>query len=140
MRSERCRWEELGHTAEIGVRVWAPTWSELFACVAQALTAVGESTPDPSRPPVTHTLAIAADDAESLLVDWLSELLYLQEVTGCHLEHFAIAEVSQTALTAVVTGRPLATPPRVHVKAVTYHQLRVAPVDGGWLAEVFFDI
>jgi SHS2 domain-containing protein len=139
-----CTVEELSHTAEIGLRIWAPTLAELYACAAAAMCDLVDAQPDMTTPVQERTVAVAAPDRESLLVDWLNELLFLQETAGVYWPEVAVASLAQredgVALHATVRGWRASQPPRLHVKAVTYHQLRVVAADGGWRAEVFFDI
>jgi SHS2 domain-containing protein len=139
-----CTVEELSHTAEIGLRIWAPTLAELYACAAAAMCDLVDAQPDTAAPAQEHSVAIAAPDLDSLFVDWLNELLYLQETTGRYGAEAVVTSLAQqdegVALRATVRGWPAQQAPRLHIKAVTYHQLRVIAADGGWRAEVFFDI
>lgn len=144
MRNDQCVVTELEHTAEIGLHVRAPDAPALFACTADAMFALVGLTADTGAPGTPHTVTMSAPDVESLLVDWLSELAYLYEVHGQVMTVAAIREWSPTALVAEVLGFPSTTAPTMHIKAVTYHDLRVGPDDGpddgGWIARVFFDI
>ena len=139
-----CIVEELSHTAEIGLRIWAPTLADLYACAATAMFEMVDAQPDMTSAAQERTVAVDAPDLESLLVDWLNELLYMQETTGAYWPEVAVDSLAQQedglALRATVRGWLASQPPRLHVKAVTYHQLRVVAADGGWRAEVFFDI
>ncbi len=81
-----CIVEELSHTAEIGLRMWAPTLADLYACAAVAMCDLVDAQPDTHGPAQGRSVAVAAPDWESLLVDWLNELLYLQEFQS--MEHF----------------------------------------------------
>ena len=139
-----CIVEELSHTAEIGLRIWAPTLADLYACAATAMFEMVDAQPDMTTVAQKRTVAVDAPDLESLLVDWLNELLYLQETTGAYWPEVAIDSLAQqedrAVLRATVRGWRASQPPRLHIKAVTYHQLRVVAADGGWRAEVFFDI
>ncbi len=137
-----CGFEELAHTAEIGVRLWAPTPAALFACAAHAMFAlVGALPTAPDAEPIDQrTLKLTAIDAESLLVDWLSELVYLYETSGLSWNEATLEQWAPTALRAVVYGRRVAGAPRLHVKAVTYHGLELRPVPDGWTGTVYFDI
>ncbi len=139
-----CIVEELSHTAEIGLRITAPTLAELYVCAAAAMCDLADAQPDRAAPPQVQEIVVAAPDREGLLVDWLNELLYLQETTGCYWPMATVTSLEEqpgsVTLRATVHGWPAQQAPRLHIKAVTYHQLRVAAVDGGWRAEVFFDI
>jgi SHS2 domain-containing protein len=75
------------------------------------------------------------------LVDWLAETLYHYDSRGCALTGVRVADVSGGSCRGSVTLGPLGEPDRgVQVKAITYHQLEVAPREGGWSATVYVDI
>lgn len=67
--SEGCRVEELDHTAEIGLRVWAASEARLFGCVGEAMFKLLGVEADPAAPPAERLLEIEAGDPASLLVD-----------------------------------------------------------------------
>jgi SHS2 domain-containing protein len=154
MTTADCRSEELSHTAEIGFRVWAPSLAALFTCAARTLFALiltgdpadgGAYATAPIPPPATRRqVVVATPDLESLLVEWLNELLYLHEASGAlvQVESIAALEARPDGAHIEAIAAELTAPhaPRLHVKAVTYHQLRVTPDDHGWRAEVFLDI
>jgi SHS2 domain-containing protein len=135
-----CIFEELGHTAEIGLRVQAKSSQGLFACAALGMFGLLNAPPDPSVPAIEYDLVVESIDVESLLVDWLNELLYLFETTGALYNQYEIKQWTPTHLTATVAGVPPAHPPAIHIKAATYHQLQVAQSDRGWMAQIYFDI
>jgi SHS2 domain-containing protein len=135
-----CLIEELGHTSEIGLRVRADAPEQLFACSAQAMFGLLRVLPNRSLPAVHHTVTIDSIDGESLMVDWLSELLYLHETTGALFSDCTILRWTATHLEAEVTGYPPVEPPAVHIKAVTYHQLLIQANADGWTAQIYFDI
>jgi SHS2 domain-containing protein len=133
-----CEYEELAHTAEVGLRVRAATPTALFACAAQGMFALLGA--HPSDHSMRRVATIDSFDAESLLVDWLSELLYLHETTGEAYDRIAITTWMPTRLVAIVEGGRSAQPPLRSLKAVTYHGLRLVEERDGWLADVYFDI
>src|SRR5437868_2340932 len=133
-----CNYEELSHTAEIGLRVYADTPAALFACMANAMFALTGA--QPGQRNIRRAITVAAPDSESLLVDWLNELLYWHEVTDEVYDQSEVTSWAPTRLEAVAVGGAPATPPQRSIKAVTYHGLRLAEEDGGWLAEVYFDV
>jgi SHS2 domain-containing protein len=135
-----CSIEELGHTSEIGVRVRAATPEQLFACSAHAMFGLLRVQPDTTRPPIHHPVTIDSIDSESLMVDWLSELLYMHETTGALFSDCTILRWTPTHLEAQASGYPPVAPPAVHVKAVTYHQLLIQANADGWTAQIYFDI
>ncbi len=86
---------------------------------------------------------VTGGDSSELLVNWLNEILFLFETRGFFPIDFRVEEAGEDHLRARVLGEPF--DPRRHrvereVKAVTYHQLQVEPVDGAWRARVFVDL
>ena len=77
-----CDVEELSHTSEIGLRASAPTQSDLFRCLACAMIVLTGAEAEPEEEPQFYEVDVTAGDVESLVVDWLSEILYLHEVAG----------------------------------------------------------
>ncbi len=76
------------------------------------------------------------------MVDLLAELLYLSEAEDVVACRFRATEASPTQVrleVGLVALRPdmLQGPP---IKAVTYHDLEVAPSADGWTARVLFDV
>jgi SHS2 domain-containing protein len=135
-----CRFEELGHTAEIGLRVYAGAPPELFACAASAMFSLLRAAPDRNAAMIERSVSVESIDTDSLLIDWLNELLYLYETTGALFSECYITDWTPTRLEATVAGRKPQQPPAMHIKAVTYHQLRITASPDGWTAEIYFDI
>ena len=84
-------------------------------------------------------LHVSAADRESLLVDWLNELIFLAETERWVATEFEIERADAESVVARVSGVELA---RISglVKAATMHGLRVAEVDGCWEGEVILDV
>lgn len=125
--------EILEHTADMGFRVRGASADALFANAAAALASI---TMDNSRakPLVRHPVLTEGDSLEERLVHWLNEVLWLIDGRGIAPARFE---------SAAVWGEPRDTakhPPRLVVKAVTFHQLRVWQDAEGWGAEVYLDV
>ncbi|MRR52681.1 MAG: archease, partial [Rhodocyclaceae bacterium] len=93
--------------------------------------------------PLTHRIfESTAPDAESLLVVFLSELVYAAEqerVTfiSFHVETFE--RVNGLDLKAEMDGAHLATVNKT-IKAVTYHNLHIQHTEHGMEVEIVFDV
>lgn len=85
-------------------------------------------------------LDISREDVGMLLVRWLRELLYLQEVEGFVYGEADFDRLDASGLHATVTARPQPTREIRELKGVTYHGLEVERDDDGWRARVIFDI
>lgn len=133
--------ELIEHTADVGLRVWAPGLGELFAEAAIALVGIMGSAP--GAPTRTERVRIEAPDVGGLLVDWLSEVLFLFEA-----RRFAAARASVGVdehlwrLHAELEGHEEASFVQhgPAVKAVTYHGLDIARTDAGYEARVYLDV
>jgi SHS2 domain-containing protein len=145
--------EILEHPADVGFTVHAATLADAFAEAARALyvvalegeASVGASLGATGRSPryETITVELENDDLPSLLVDFLSELLYLLDTGRFVAAHTEIRMTGPAALHATLHGEPrdpARHPWRLIVKAVTYHRLAVQPSAAGWEARVFLDI
>jgi SHS2 domain-containing protein len=133
------RFEILEHTADVGLRAWGDTLEELFASATEAVAYIaGAWEPGPGE---EVSIGVEAADREGLLVDWLSETLYLFDSRSGALGAVQVASVSGGSCRGTVTLRELQNPDEgVQVKAITYHQLKVAQVTDGWAATVYLDI
>lgn len=133
-----CTYEELDHTAEVGIRVRASTPAALFVCAARGMFALIGA--QPAGHTTWRAVVIEALDSETLLVDWLSELLYLYETTGETYNQIEIIAWEPTRMEAALAGGVPANPPLHAIKAVTYHGLQLVEEPDGWRAEVYFDV
>ena len=79
MPSQRKKYEYLEHTADIKFQAYGDTLEEVFENAALAMFNVIIDTEKVSGETEREVL-LTSPDLESLLVDWLSELLYLFEV------------------------------------------------------------
>lgn len=131
--------EEVEHTADWALRVYGRTLDELLvnAAVGMNTLLTGNVAAIPRR--VKRRFVIDGDDAESLLVNWLSELVYWAETEQLLFGQFDLGEVTFTHLCAVVRGGHVAELQK-HIKAVTYHNLRIEPCAQGLVATVVFDV
>ena len=135
-------YEVFEHTADLGLRVTAPSLDALFAESGKALFSVLVENLDAVRPRVPVELRVEGEELDFLLFDWLSELLYTFERDKLLLSKFQ-THLAAGVLTARCLGEPM-NEGRHHmcheVKAITYHGLRVVQGSDGWLAEVILDI
>ncbi len=132
----------LEHTADIGFRARGRTRCEMFSSAALALESIALDLSG-VRPAQLYPLAVTGEDDESLLVNWLSEVLYHLDGKRVAFGRFEIDEITPTALRGRGWGEPRDAarhPPRLVVKGVTYHQLKIAKDAHGWCAEVFLDV
>lgn len=141
---------QLPHTADIKIRVVGKNLKELFANALYGMFQVVEPiAPDCTivdgrisckALPKEHVIEVRAIDVSALLVDFLSEALYLSDVYNEAYLDVAFQELNETHLKATLYGVPITGFQVVELKAVTYHDLSVIQKDGQWQADIVFDI
>ena len=131
--------EEVEHTADWALRIRGADLRALLVNAAAGMSQllVGDVAALPRT--VAEEFVIDGYDAESLLVNWLSELAYWAEMYGIVFAEFDVRQVTPTRLQATVYGGPA---PQLykHIKAVTYHNLAVTQTENGLEATVVFDV
>jgi SHS2 domain-containing protein len=132
------RFEEIEHTADVALRVHGHNLKEVFVNAACGLFSLMADLEGLS-PSVSREVHLEALDRESLLVDWLNELLYLHEVEEEIYTRCEIEALSSTALSAIVWGAKM-TASKLTVKAATFHDLEIRETEDGYMATVVFDI
>lgn len=136
------RYETFDHTADIGIRVFGRSVEEVFINAAFALFDLLTDL-DSIRANLIREVVVEGADREDLLVRWLSELLFLCEGEGFLFREFSISSLTGTSLRAVARGEffdPSRHRFKTEIKAVTYHQIEVAPQGGIWEGRVIFDV
>jgi SHS2 domain-containing protein len=134
--------ELLEHPADIGFRAHGGSLPDLFANAALAMLSIAAEL-DNVRPVESFELAAEGSDYESLLVNWLNEVLYRFDGERIAFCEFRIHHLDTAAVRATALGEPrdpTRQRPKLIVKAVTYHQIKVARDGEGWLAEVYLDV
>ncbi len=129
--------EEISHTADWSARVWAPDLPSLFVEAARAMsslsgTVIGNGTR------VRRTFEAEGPDVESLLVAFLSELVYYQEQENLAFDVFDF-NVGAQWLKVQMEGAPTASVEKA-IKAVTYHNLNIAKTVEGFETTIVFDV
>ena len=132
----------LEHTADVGFEAFGSTRDEVFANAARALSYLIVD-PDTMAPREEVTLQIQGPDPESVLMNWLSELVYLHDAEGWLFRDFKIQSLQDNSLSAVARGEKFERSrhqAKLLVKAITYHQLALEQSPRGWRAQVYVDI
>jgi SHS2 domain-containing protein len=128
------RWVD--HTAELELRIEAPTEEALFA---DALAAFAELAGDGGGPsPERREIELEAGDRGLLLVDWLNELVYLADAHGFVPDSLVELELADGCLRATVRGRR--GEPRPLVKAASLHGVEYTGDGTRWQARLVLDV
>jgi SHS2 domain-containing protein len=132
------RYEQLEHTADLELRIYGRTLRQLFANAAYAMfSQLADLEGIVSN--LQREVKVGGIDYESLLVNWLNQLLYLQDTRGEVYVAYEIHSLSWRRLQATVQG---AATKDIHtiIKAATYHDLSIAKAHGWYLATIVFDV
>jgi SHS2 domain-containing protein len=128
---------ELRHTADWALEVWAADLPRLFEQAAFGMYALSGTHLYP-EPRIARNIELTADDAESLLVKFLSELIFVGEQYGLAFDVFEL-NIQDTRLKARLHGAPM-TEQAKEIKAVTYHNLAIQPGPRGLEVRIVFDV
>ena len=134
------KYKILEHKADLKIKVFGKTKEELFenAMVGMFEAAKYEMTKRLATKRLT--IKIKSIDLPSLLVDFLSEILYLAETKKLVFEKVEFKKFTENEIEAKLTGNQLKRM-GVHIKGVTYHELDIRQKkDGTWQATILFDI
>jgi SHS2 domain-containing protein len=134
--------EILEHTADLGFRAAGATLAELFENAAEALVAIALN-PENVEARETIRLEAKGESREALLVNWLSEVLYFLDGEHRAMRGFKVRELTESRVAGEARGErrdPARHEPRLVVKGITYHQLKIEEIEQGWQCEVYLDI
>ena len=132
-------YEILEHKADLKIRAFGKTKEELFLNMLKGMT-------ESQKPEIKKDQEIKRDikvkslDLAALLVDFLSEVLYLSQVDKEVYSKINFKRFSDQEIEAEIFGQKVKRFGE-DIKAVTYHGLDLhQDKDGTWVATVLFDI
>jgi SHS2 domain-containing protein len=129
--------EEISHTADWSVRVWADDLPSLFAESAWAMNALAGTVTD-KGPRLTRAFESGGTDTESLLVAFLSELVYYQEQENLAFDMFDI-QIKDAQISVHMEGSQITSIDKA-IKAVTYHNLKIEETLRGVEVVIVLDV
>ncbi len=133
--------EILNHTADVGIIAYGADMNQAFANAARGLFSLITELEDVEETEY-RDIELTAPDQESLLVEWLNELIYLFDAEQIIFKRFDIAQLSQTHLKARSYGHKVDSSKhklKMGVKAATYHMLKIEKSNGAKV-QVLFDV
>lgn len=136
------RYRTFDHTADLGLEIYGRDEKDLFSNAAFALfdtmtdiesIACGEK----------RTVRIDGSDREDLLVNFMREILSLYHIEGFLTGRFVVNELDEHSLSGEAEGEPFDSKKHginMEIKAVTYHQVQIAPTSDGFMGRVICDV
>lgn len=131
MSDEKATYELIEHTADVAVKAYGRDLSEMFANAALGMFNVMTDT-SAVKSVGEYKVEVESADLEGLLVDWLTELLYLFDTQEVFMREFDVS-IDGNKLIASVRGENLDRerhPLKSDVKAATYHMLEINEEEG----------
>jgi SHS2 domain-containing protein len=141
-RSVEKTFEIIDHTADIGIVSYGADVKQTFSNAALGLfsliTELGSI-----KENVQREIRVSSQDRESLLVEWLNELLYIFDVDHIVFKRFEFDAFNERELKVSCFGdkiNPKQQEIKREVQAATYHMLAINKENNGYKAQVIFDI
>jgi len=134
--------EIIDHTADVGIIAYGADVKDLFSNAALALFSLITEL-ESIEEKLHFDLKVSSEDRDSLLVEWLNELIYLFDVEHILFNRFDIESLTHNQLKAVCYGEtfdPVKHKIKMGIKAATYHMLKLDKNGGGYKAQIIFDI
>lgn len=134
-------YRQVEHTADIALHVEAGSKESLFVEASKGLSSLMVSEDQISKDRTWET-EVQASDIESLLVEWLNEIIFLFETEGVLVKEAKINSLSDTKITAQILGDTFDKNKHElirQIKATTHHGLEIKK-NRVWEATIVFDV
>jgi SHS2 domain-containing protein len=134
--------EIIEHPADVGFIAHGQSLEELFANAALALCSLAcdvSGIEERER----REIEVTGSDHESLLFAWLAEILAISDAELMFFRRAQVSELAERKIRGAVFGERFDAARHragTYIKAVTFHQMRVERVPGGWRAQVYLDV
>ena len=133
----------IDHTADFGIQIKGKDYKELFTRAAVAMFDVVAQIGHKIKPSEKKEIRVEleAENADDLLLCWLSELISISDAKNLIFKDFKILKLTEKSLSAKASGAQ-----RKHfiiereIKAVTYHQLKIKREGRRYKVEIIFDV
>lgn len=135
------------HTADVQVRSWGESLEEAFSQTAYSLMTT--ITPDLKKisPAIEKEITIKAEDKEALLIDFLSEFLYIFDVDELVFSQIYVSKIEKYngnyKLQATLKGEKFNFDKHevgIEVKAITYSFINIEEKHDRTIIDIVYDI
>jgi len=140
-------YEIIEHTADVGIKANGATLKELFENAARGMFGIigGGNTQQPANALSQKNIQIKkeVDGLEELLVDWLSELLYIFNKDRIFFSDFKVLELNNSGISGEAFGHRVdlsKTTLQTEIKDCTFHGLKIEEHKSGFSCSIIFDV
>ncbi|OGZ34209.1 MAG: hypothetical protein A3I88_01385 [Candidatus Portnoybacteria bacterium RIFCSPLOWO2_12_FULL_39_9] len=131
------KFEVLEHTADLKIKAFGKDPKELLENAMLGMYKGAGYFGEGRK--IKREIEISSVDTPALLVDFLSEVLYLTETEQEVYQKIQFQECGEKHIKAALIGKKLKKI-ETQIKGVTYHDLEIKKLDNRWQAVVLFDI
>jgi len=131
-------YEILEHAADLKIRTRGRDLKEAFSNFLKGIFEFCRPEFEDQKPTVRE-IWLKAENLESLLIDFLSQILYLSDVNDEVYSAIDFEILTPRELKGKIIGRKIARQ-QAEIKAATWHELEIKKRDDYWEATVLFDI
>lgn len=131
--------EEIEHTADKALHIHGRNLEQLLLSAARGMNNLMITDVSKLSTRIKKSVEIKAIDAESMVVEWLSELAYWAETEMLIFNKFDFHTIAATHVQATLWGGHVQKLEK-QIKAVTYHNLKIVETNTGLEATVVFDV
>ena len=128
----------LEHPSDIKIRASGKSLPEVIIHAAEAMMAFLYDPSSEVTTKISENVTVEAESLESLLVNWLSDILWFSSTLHSKSVEYQIREFNKNKIVAQIIFTP--SQAQDDIKAVTYHDLKISQEDHYWVADVVFDI
>jgi SHS2 domain-containing protein len=133
---------EIPHTADWSIRVWGQDYRGLLLSAMGGLYSLADTVLEAGDRQMIP-IDLHAQDEESLLVEFLNELLFFSEQRGIGFDGYDEVRIEKEGAGLALHGRfkgAAIAQQRKEIKAVTYHGLKVVHLDNRVEATLVLDV
>jgi SHS2 domain-containing protein len=130
-------YQEIKHTADLALRVWGEDFESLLESSAEGLYALMGVVAKP-EPQIVTEFHIENSSLESILVDFLGEVLYLVSTRSQKFSQFQFIKMNDEFQVHAL-GTNISSFER-EIKAVTFHNLTIINTEPGFEVTITFDV
>jgi len=131
--------EYLEHTADVRMKVCSPSIPGLFSEALLGLSHYCAPNQCDENTNTTFEVKIQSSNLETLLIDFLSEVLALMQIHYVIFCQIEIHTLTQTFLHATIFGKPVDAFEE-EIKSITYHESQIVFDNEHYCATIVFDL